>query len=175
LCWVRHGWGCRPYSALPWDRGAVRARSAVPQRAGPSTTPSPSEPATRSALALAAVAGALQLRRKRGTAAVGVGALGPPVNELIDTTLGCYILALGQLLGGWANGIPSRPPTKSQQSSPKLAPRLASLARCSPLPPPTSLPHPPRGAGQRNSSRQQEQEEPKRKSPLGHDQLQVYI
>ena len=32
----------------------------------------------------------------------------------------------------WANGIPSWPPAKSQQSPPKLAPRLASLARCSP-------------------------------------------
>jgi hypothetical protein len=80
-------------------------------------------------------------------------------------------LAVGQLLGGWANCIPSRAPEKSQQSTPKLVPQLASLDRC----PPTPLTHPPRGAGQRNSSRQQEQEKPKRKSQLGHETAHVYI
>jgi hypothetical protein len=79
---------------------------------------------------------------------------------------GDVTLLVGHLLGGWANGIPSWPPAKSQQSPPKLAPRLASLTRYSPLPPPTSLPHPPRGAGQRNNSRQREQEEPKRKKSI---------
>jgi hypothetical protein len=52
------------------------------------------------------------------------------------------LLSESQLLGGWANGIPSRPQAKSQQSPPKLAPRLASLARCSPLSP-HLLPPPP--------------------------------
>jgi hypothetical protein len=50
-------------------------------------------------------------------------------------------LYVAHLLGGGANGIPSWPPAKSQQSPPKLAPRLTSLARYSPLPP--HLPPPP--------------------------------
>jgi hypothetical protein len=59
--------------------------------------------------------------------------------------------SVGHLLGGWANGIPSCPPAKSQQSPPKLAPRrLASLARYSPLPPPP--PSPTRPAEQANGT-----------------------
>jgi hypothetical protein len=72
--------------------------------------------------------------------------------------------------GFWVGGPtafpagPQQSPNKARPSS-KLAPRLASLARCSPLP--HHLPPPPaRGAGQRNNSRQREQEEPKRKKSL---------
>jgi hypothetical protein len=72
---------------------------------------------------------------------------------------------------GWANGIPSRPPAKSQQISPKLAPRLASLARCSPLPPPPP-PSPTPAPRSRPMEPQQTTRagEAQEKETLGHDQ-----
>jgi hypothetical protein len=65
---------------------------------------------------------------------------------------------------------------RHSQPAPSKVPRKPAQARppaCEPGPwpgappsPPTALPHPPRRAGQRNNSRQREQEEPKRKKSL---------
>jgi hypothetical protein len=94
LCWRR--------SAVRWPWG-----STGPFRRVPATTPSPSEPGPP-----------LHLRPlgsyssgARGTAAVGAGAMEPSVNELIDTTFGCY------------------PSSKSADAMPKGAPSAGTHAQ----------------------------------------------
>jgi hypothetical protein len=77
--------------------------------------------------------------------------------SLCESMFGVHKLAvcdlLGHLLGGWANGIPSWPPAKPQQSPPKLAPRVGLGAWPGTPPPPP--PPPPLAPRSRPTEQQQ--------------------
>jgi hypothetical protein len=81
-CWVGHGLGCRRYSTLSLavtndirhQPAYIRPRQVRASQGGPPLHLRPLGSYSSGA---------------RGTAAVGSGALGPSINELIDTTFGC--------------------------------------------------------------------------------------
>jgi hypothetical protein len=74
-----------------WRRSAVRSvwGRTGPFRRAPATTPSPSEPVVRPCTCTCGRWGRYS-SAARGATAIRTGALEAPVNELIDTTFGCY-------------------------------------------------------------------------------------